>query len=63
MTEDMFGGLRFVRNRMGYDADHADFIQPTAAGAAARGLAAWTWRPTPEPALARSCPSADGTGS
>ena len=28
MTEDMFGGLRFVRNRMGYDADHADFVQP-----------------------------------
>ena len=28
MTEDTFAGLRFVRNRMGYDADPADFIQP-----------------------------------
>ncbi len=26
ITEDTFGGLRFVRNRMGYDADHADFV-------------------------------------
>jgi hypothetical protein len=51
--EDMFGGLRFVRNRMGYDADHADFIQPLdpGPGAAASSLAAWTWRPIAEPAL------------
>ena len=28
VTEATFGGLRFVRNRMGYYADHADFIQP-----------------------------------
>ena len=28
ITEDTFGGLRFVRNRMGYDVDHGDFIQP-----------------------------------
>ena len=28
MTEDTFGGLRFVRNQMGYTADPADFIQP-----------------------------------
>ena len=28
ITEDTFGGLRFVRNRMGYDTDPADFIQP-----------------------------------
>ena len=53
MTEDTFGGLRFVRNRMGYDADHADFIQPLdpAPDAAAPRLAAWTWRPISEPAL------------
>jgi hypothetical protein len=38
---------------MGYDADHADFIQPLdpAPGAAAPRLAAWTWRPISEPAL------------
>ena len=53
MTEDTFGGLRFVRNRMGYDADHADFIQPLdpGPGAAAPRLANWTWRPISEPAL------------
>ncbi len=28
ITEDTFAGLRFVRNQMGYRADHADFIQP-----------------------------------
>jgi hypothetical protein len=27
VIEDTFGGLRFVRNRMGYEADHEDFIQ------------------------------------
>ena len=53
MTEDMFGGLRFVRNRMGYDADHADFVQPLdpGPGAAAPPLAAWTWRPISAPEL------------
>src|SRR5258705_3005303 len=44
--EGTFGGLRFVRNQMGYYLDHADFIQP------GRGaLATWTWRPLPEPGL------------
>ena len=28
ITEDTFAGLRFVRNRMGYDTDPTDFIQP-----------------------------------
>ncbi len=44
--EGTFGGLRYVRNQMGYYLDHADFIQP-ASGA----IAAWTWRPLPEPGL------------
>ena len=40
--EGTFGGLRFVRNQMGYYVDHADFIQP------GRGaIAAWTWRSMP----------------
>jgi hypothetical protein len=44
--EGTFGGLRFVRNQMGYYLDHADFIQP------GRGaLATWTWRSLPEPGL------------
>jgi|SRR5450755_1398263 hypothetical protein len=52
VTEDTFAGLRFVRNRMGYHTDPADFIQPgdNHSGAAGR-VAAWTWRPVPEPAL------------
>ena len=56
MTEDTFAGLRFVRNRMGYDTDPADFIQPLASR---RGrIAAWTWRPVPEPALGSLTPGA-----
>jgi len=46
IIEGTFGGLRFVRNQMGYYLDHADFIRP---GAAA--IAFWTWRPLPEPGL------------
>jgi hypothetical protein len=58
VTEDLFGGLRFVRNRMGYDADHADFVQPLdpGPGAAAPRLAGWTWRSVPEPALVTLTP-------
>jgi hypothetical protein len=47
-TETTLGGLRFVRNRMGYYADHADFIEP-------RGdapITEWTWRSLPAPAVA-----------
>ena len=59
MTEDIFAGLRFVRNRMGYDADPADFIQPLdpRPGAAVTRIAAWTWRSVSEPALASLTPS------
>jgi hypothetical protein len=60
ITEDTFGGLRFVRNRMGYDTDHAEFIQPhdRPPGAPASRVAAWTWRSVPEPALASLTPRA-----
>jgi hypothetical protein len=59
-TEDTFAGLRFVRNRMGYDADPADFIAPIdlRPGAAVPRIASWTWRPLPEPALASLRPGA-----
>jgi hypothetical protein len=52
--EDTFGGLRFVRNQMGYEADHDDFIQaqPSDAGAAFNKVAAWTWKPVARPAIA-----------
>ena len=49
IVEDTFGGLRFVRNRMGYDTDHGEFIRPLDQGAGR--IAAWTWRPVPAPAL------------
>lgn len=53
VTEDTFAGLRFVRNQMGYDAGHAEFVQPLDQGSGADGprVAAWTWRSVREPAL------------
>ncbi len=47
--EGTFGGLRFVRNQMGYYLDHADFVQPV--GPSAGAIATWTWRSLPEPGL------------
>jgi hypothetical protein len=51
--EGTLAGLRFVRNWMGYHADHADFIRLRAEGSGSRSrpIAAWTWRPLPEPAV------------
>jgi hypothetical protein len=53
VTEETFGGLRFVRNWMGYHADHADFIkpQPGPGGSGTGPVATWTWRSLPEPVL------------
>ena len=51
LTEDTFGGLRFVRNRMGYDVDHGDFIQPLDLSSGTGRTAAWSWKSMPEPAL------------
>jgi hypothetical protein len=52
-TETTFGGLRFVRNRMGYYADHADFIEPTRSGDGNRDapITEWTWRSLPAPTV------------
>jgi hypothetical protein len=54
VVEETFGGLRFVRNWMGYHADHADFIQPhpQSGSPGAGSIAGWTWRSLPEPVLA-----------
>jgi len=54
IIEDTFAGLRFVRNRMGYKADHEAFIRPrlTPPGLADGRIAGWTWRPIRKPALA-----------
>jgi hypothetical protein len=50
VIEGTFGGLRFVRNWMGYHVDHSDFIRPRRSPGSA--VAAWTWRSLPEPVLA-----------
>lgn len=47
LVEETFAGLRFVRNHIGHDVDHVDFICP--AGDMGR-ITAWTWRPASEPA-------------
>jgi len=57
LVEGTLTGLRFVRNRIGDEADLADFIEPGDAGPGAGQLriTGWTWKPLPEPAL-RSLP-------
>jgi len=51
LVEETFGGLRFVRNQMGYHIDQADFIEPGDSY-----IMAWSWKPVPEPALALLAP-------
>ena len=53
LAEETFAGLRFVRNRMGYYCDPADFIEPVGAAGEAEpgGVLEWRWRPMPEPPL------------
>lgn len=53
LTEGTFAGLRYVRNRMGYYEDHADFIQPRPAADGQRDgpIATWTWKSMPKPPL------------
>jgi hypothetical protein len=49
-AEETLGGLRFVRNWMGYHADPADFVRPLQAPAGSDLPAAeWTWEPVPAP--------------
>jgi hypothetical protein len=45
-VEDTLGGLRFVRNRMGHDIDHVDFI--CGASGARRRVTDWRWSSLPE---------------
>jgi hypothetical protein len=54
VIEETFGGLRFVRNWMGYHLDTTDFIEPQCSPdhPGAGPIAAWTWRSLPEPVLA-----------
>jgi hypothetical protein len=54
LIEGTLAGLRFVRNRMGGEADLGEFIGPSAPGPGA-GMGsptAWAWKPMPQPELA-----------
>jgi hypothetical protein len=53
LVEETLAGLRFVRNRIGDEADLGEFIEPGDAGPGAgqRRITGWAWTPLPEPAL------------
>ena len=50
LIEGTLGGLRFARNRMRGDAGCGDLVHPMPGGNDDL-VAAWTWRPAPEPRL------------
>jgi len=52
LVEGTLAGLRFIRNRIGDEADLADFIEPSepAPGSANGHITGWAWKPVPEPA-------------
>jgi hypothetical protein len=53
LIEGTFAGLRFVRNQIGHDVDHVEFIQPGSASSRGdRRIVSWMWKSVPEPALA-----------
>ena len=58
VIDEILGGLRFVRNRIGDEADLAGFIEagPYGPGAGRGWITGWTWRPVPEPALTSLTP-------
>jgi hypothetical protein len=53
LVEGTLAGLRFVRNRIGDEADLAEFLEPGLAGTGIGDgpITGWTWRSVPEPAL------------
>jgi hypothetical protein len=57
LIEETLAGLRFVRNRIGSEADLTDFIRPSVPGPGAgrARVTGWTWMQVPAPAL-RSLP-------
>ena len=58
LIEETLAGLRFVRNQMGHDVDHVDFIRPRRwADRGPAGLIRdWTWNQVPEPACGTLSP-------
>lgn len=51
--ETTFAGLRFVRNQMGYETDHEDFIRQPLGTSGQNGdhVAEWIWKPVRQPTL------------
>jgi hypothetical protein len=47
VIDETLGGLRFVRNQMGRDVDHVDFIRPP--GGLGGRVADWIWKGQAEP--------------
>jgi hypothetical protein len=49
LVEGTLAGLRFVRNRIGDEADLAEFIEPSepAPGSVNGHITGWTWKPAP----------------
>ncbi len=60
VIEETLAGLRFVRNHMGHDIDHVDFVRAaTSRRSSARGQAgSWTWHRLPCPTLGTLQPRA-----
>jgi hypothetical protein len=60
LVEGTLAGLRFVRNRIGDDADLADFIEPGEPGPGSEPrpgpVTGWVWKLAPEPELASLSP-------
>jgi len=58
LVEETLTELRFVRNRIGDEADIGEFIEPGNPGPdPGQGrITGWIWKPVPEPALASLSP-------
>lgn len=61
LVEGTLTGLRFVRNRIGDEADLGEFIEAGGAGpdGRQRRITSWTWKPLPDPALGSLPPPGD----
>jgi hypothetical protein len=56
--EHTLGGLRYVRNLLGYSIDPAQLIRPGPSAVHGTRGAGWIWSPLPEPDLAGTPPDA-----
>lgn len=53
VIDQTLAGLRFVRNHMGHDIDHVDFVKASSPrrGSGREQQATWTWRRLPCPTI------------